>query len=80
MSARHRRNVPRREDTVISLRRKVTEWKTAVSTSLGAINFLLLGGTGELTGEQKRFLDVAKKNLEALFGEIKKAGGHLKEG
>ncbi len=46
--------------------------KTILSTSLGAIDLILLEGMGEISEEQKRFLGVAKKNLESLFAEIQK--------
>jgi len=55
---------------LLTFKEKLRELKTPVSTSLGAINFILLGGRGELGEEQKRFLNVAKKNLESLFARI----------
>ena len=51
---------------------KLKEIKTPLSTSLGALDFILLGGMGELPEDQKRFLNVAKKNLESGFAEIQK--------
>jgi hypothetical protein len=51
---------------------RLKDFKTPLSTSLGAINLILLGGAGEVPEEQRRFLGVAKKNLENLFCEIQK--------
>jgi|GEM_PF-3605119 len=51
---------------------KLKNMKTILSTSLGAIDLILLEGMGEISEEQKRFLGVAKKNLESLFAEIQK--------
>jgi|GEM_PF-3579977 len=51
---------------------RVKELKVPLSTSIGAINFLLLNGAGALSDKQKRFLEVAKKNSEKLFAELQK--------
>lgn len=51
---------------------KLKSLKASVSTSLGAVNLILLGGMGEVKEEQKRFLSIAKKHLEMLFVDIQK--------
>lgn len=53
-------------------RDQLESMKTSLSTSLGAIDAILLGGVGEVSEEQRRFLGVAKRNLENLFVEIQK--------
>ncbi len=54
------------------LRDRLKEMKNPLSTSLGALDVVLLGGMGELNQEQKRFLEVAKQNLEKVFIEVEK--------
>lgn len=49
---------------------KLKSLKASVSTSLGAVNLILLGGMGEVKEEQKQFLSIAKKHLEMLFVDI----------
>lgn len=49
---------------------KLLKIKVPLTTSLGAVDFLLLKGAGPLSDEQRRFLEVAKKNLGKLFSEI----------
>ena len=55
-----------------SLRDRLKDVKNPLSTSLGALDVVLLGGMGELKEEQRRFLEVAKKNLEKVFIEMEK--------
>lgn len=55
-----------------SLKERLKDVKNPLATSLGALDVVLLGGMGELKEEQKRFLDVAKKNLEKVFIELEK--------
>ena len=54
------------------LRDRLKEMKNSLSTSLGALDVVLLGGMGELNQEQRRFLEVAKQNLEKVFIEVEK--------
>lgn len=56
----------------VSLKERLNEIKNPLSTSLGALDVVLLGGMGELAQEQKRFLEVAKLNLEKVFIEVEK--------
>ena len=55
-----------------SLRDRLKDVKNPLATSLGALDVVLLGGMGELKEEQRRFLEVAKKNLEKVFVEMEK--------
>ena len=55
-----------------SLRDRLKDVKNPLSTSLGALDVVLLGGMGELKEEQRRFLEVAKKNLEKVFIAMEK--------
>lgn len=55
-----------------SLRDKLKAMKNPLTTSLGALDVVLLGGVGELKQEQRRFLEVAKQNLEKVFIEVEK--------
>ena len=54
------------------LKERLKEMKNPLSTSLGALDVVLLGGMGELKPEQRRFLEVAKLNLEKVFIEVEK--------
>lgn len=63
-----------------SLKSQLEEMKVPLSTSLGALDVLLLDGMGELKPEQRCFLEVAKQNLEKVFGEIEKIKESLEPG
>ncbi|HNV85964.1 MAG TPA: hypothetical protein PKL97_03220 [Candidatus Omnitrophota bacterium] len=70
MAKKKRKNLSPRE--VLAFCDRVKELKVPLSTSIGAIHFLLLNGAGALSDKQKRFLEVAKKNSEKLFFELQK--------
>lgn len=51
-------------------RKNLQEWQKNLSTALGAVNFILLDGTGDISEAQRKFLSVARRNLQKLFDDF----------
>jgi len=61
---------PSKKDPKKEQKARLKRVKQSVATSLGSVNYLLLGGAGKVGKHEARFLKVAKANLEHVFQEI----------
>lgn len=50
--------------------KNIQDWQKNLATALGAVNFILLDGAGDVSDTQRKFLLVARKNLQQLFNDF----------